>query len=60
MSPTKKLAHAAGILYLILAISGMIGLMYIPSKMIVENNTAETIHNIRASGFLFRLALLAN
>lgn len=59
MNSTKKLAHIAGVLYLILAISGVIGIMYIPSKLIVAGNATETIDNIMASSLLFKIGIVS-
>jgi hypothetical protein len=59
MNSNKKQAHIAGILYLLLAITGMFGLMYVPSKIFADNVT-DTINNITASPTLFRMGIVSN
>ncbi len=53
-------ARMAGYLYLALAISGAIGIMYIPSQIFVTGNFAETAQNILQKEFLFRAGVLSN
>lgn len=57
MSRNKK-ARIAGILYLLLVISGFIYLVYIPSELIDFKNAIKTIENIRNSELLFRLGIV--
>ena len=59
MNLTKKTAHLAGILYLIVVITGIFNLLYVPSKLIVWSNAATTFDNIVAHETLFRLGILA-
>ncbi|MGB5821188.1 MAG: DUF4386 domain-containing protein [Saonia sp.] len=59
MTKRNKTARFAGLLYLILVISGIINLMYIPSKLIVWENPSETLENIIRSEMLFRLGILS-
>ncbi len=59
MTSRNKTARAAGTLYLILIISGIINLMYIPSKFIVWTDASKTIENIVNSEFLFRLGIVS-
>src|SRR5262245_16733018 len=47
----------AGILYLLLAVSAPLGLIYVPSALIVPNDAAATVNNIRDSETLFRLGI---
>lgn len=54
-----KTARFAGLLYLILVISGIINLMYIPSKLIVWEDAAKTLQNIINSELLFRLGIVS-
>jgi Domain of unknown function (DUF4386) len=58
MDSKKKTARIAGILYLILVVSGMFHLMYVPSQLIVADNPSLTISNIIARETLFRLGIL--
>lgn len=59
MTNRNKTARLAGLLYLILVISGITNLMYIPSKLIVWENAAETLENIMNSELLFRLGIVS-
>ena len=57
MNPTKKSARYAGWLYLLLAITGFVSIMYIPSQIIVVGDAAATADNIRSSEGLFRTGI---
>lgn len=57
MHPLKKQAHIAGLLYVLGAIFAPIGLIYVPTKLIVRGDAAATADNIRASETLFRLGI---
>jgi hypothetical protein len=57
MDSTKKQARVAGLLYLLGAIIAPIGLMLIPSRLIVGGDAAATADNIRASESLFRIGI---
>ncbi|WP_117884263.1 DUF4386 domain-containing protein [Aureibaculum luteum] len=54
----NKKARIAGILYLLLVISGFTYLVYIPSELIDLKNATKTIENIRSSEHLFRLGIV--
>ena len=54
MNSNKKTARLAGLLYLILAITGAYGAMYVPSKIMVRGDAVATANNILANEFLFR------
>lgn len=59
MNPTeisllKKNARLAGLFYLLVAVIGPFGLMYIPGKIIVWGDAATTANNILEHEFLFR------
>ena len=56
----KKRARVAGLLYLLLAITSIFGLMYVPSKIIVPQDTLATVQNIMASPTMFRLGIISN
>jgi hypothetical protein len=58
MDSRKKTARIAGVLYLIVVLSGIFHLMYVPSKLIEASNPSITISNIIASETLFRLGIL--
>jgi len=55
----KRTARTAGLLYLVLAVTGFFSLRYVPSKLIVWDNASQTFANIVASETLFRLDILA-
>ncbi|WP_052158261.1 DUF4386 domain-containing protein [Lacinutrix jangbogonensis] len=57
MSRNKK-ARVAGILYLLLIISGFIYLVFIPLELIDLQNATKTLENIRSSELLFRLGIV--
>lgn len=54
MHPTKKTARLAGLLYLLWIITGLYGLIYVPSKIFVKGDPAATANNILANESLFR------
>jgi len=59
MNSTKKTARAAGLLWLLMAITGGFGLFYIRSYVIVPGDAGATAGNVIASEFLFRAAITA-
>jgi hypothetical protein len=54
---TQQQARFAGFLYLLLALTAPIGLLYVPSKLIVFGNATATADNIRASEWLLRVGI---
>ena len=57
MNTTKKQARVAGILYLSASLIGALGLIYVPSTLIVSGDATATASHIRASETLFRLGI---
>lgn len=55
----KKTARIAGLLYLVVVITGIFSLAYVPSKLIVWDNPATTVSNIIAGETLFRLGIVS-
>lgn len=55
----NKTARFAGLLYLILVISGIVNLLYIPSQLIVRGNASITLENIKNSELLFRYGIVS-
>ena len=53
----RKAARVAGILYLIIIISGIFAEFFVRSNLIVPENAAATANNIMASESLFRLSI---
>lgn len=58
MTDQNKKARLAGLLYLILVISGIFNLKVIPSKFIVWDNAALTLQNIIDGELLFRFGIV--
>jgi len=53
----RKAIRTAGLLYLLMAISAPIGLIYVPSILIVSGDATATADNIRASESLLRIGI---
>ena len=49
----------AGAIYLMLVLTGIFNLLYVPSKLIVMNDAAATVNNIYSFEFLFRTGITA-
>ncbi len=58
MTSNKKTARIAGLLYLVVVITGLFSLMYVPSKLIVWDNATTTFNNIVTNQTLFRFGLV--
>jgi hypothetical protein len=58
MNPNKTTARTAGLLYLVLAITGGFSMLYVPS-LIVPGDAAATANNILASESLFRIGIVS-
>jgi uncharacterized membrane protein len=56
----RKKARIAGILYLLLGFTGMYGLMYVPSQIIVAGYATTTVNNILTSELLYRSGIIGN
>ena len=56
---SKKTARIAGGVYLILVISGILNLLYLPSLLVVWDNAETTFTNIKANETIFRLNIMA-
>lgn len=59
MSELKRNAHIAGLIYVLLVITGIISLAYVPGQIMVHGDGAQTLANLRASETLFRFGLIA-
>ena len=60
MNSTKKIARVAGLLYLIIAITGAFGIMYVPSQLFVSDDVNATAKNILSNEFLFRMGIYSS
>ncbi len=58
MEPNKRTARIAGLLYLIVVLSGIFSLMYVPSKLIAADDT-KTIQNIVLNESIYRWGVAA-
>ena len=56
----KKTARIAGLLYLVVVLTGIFSLAYVPSKLIVWDNAPATVLNIKTAEFLFRLGIVSS
>ena len=56
----NKTARIAGFLYLIVVLTGMFSLLFVPSKLIDDKSAAATFHNIASSEWLFRLGIFTS
>src|SRR6202158_3701784 len=59
MTFTKNPGRFAGLLYILMSIPGFFAMVYVPGKLIVNENAAATANNIAASETLFRLGIAA-
>ncbi len=55
----QKSARIAGLLYLLLALTGVFSLIYVPSTLIVFGDATATADNITSSELLFRTGILS-
>lgn len=55
----KKTARIVGLLYLMVVLTGIFTLMYVPNKLIVWDNAPLTFQNITANETLFRLGIVS-
>lgn len=56
----KRIARTAGLLYLIVVVTGIFSLAYVPSQITVQGDASATVGNIVASESLFRLGIAAS
>ena len=52
-------ARTAGLIYLVVVVTGILSLVYVPSQLIVSGDATRTVENIVASQGLFRLGVAA-
>lgn len=55
----SQLARLSGLLYLLLILTGVYGLMYVPMKLIDWNDPAVTAGNLRTHDLFFRVGILS-
>jgi len=59
MDSNKKIARIAGLFYLVLVLTGIFSLLYVPSKLIVWSDAVATFNNIVNNESLFRFGIVA-
>lgn len=59
MQSNKRAARIAGLLYLIVVLTGIFSLAYVPSQINVAGDPAATVRNLIAHESLFRLGIVA-
>ena len=59
MHTANRTARIAGLLYLLVAITGAFSIMYVPGVLIVPGDAAATAKNILASETLFRIGMVS-
>ena len=59
MNSRQKSARIAGLLYLLLAVTGVFSLIYVPSTLFVFGDATATADNIMSSELLFRAGILS-
>jgi len=59
VNTNQTTARTAGLLYLVVVLTGIFHLAYVPSKIIIGRDAATTVRNILAAEPLFRLAIVA-
>ncbi|MEX0275344.1 MAG: DUF4386 domain-containing protein [Flavobacteriaceae bacterium] len=59
MASQKSTAHWAGLIYLIVVISGVVSLMYVPSELYDWNDAPQTVQNIKTSKLLFKIGAVS-
>ena len=59
MHSKQKQARFAGLLYVLLAVTGVFSLLYVPTAITVYGDAAATAANIMSSELLFRAGILS-
>jgi len=60
MTGKNKTARIAGLLYLVVVVTGMFSLAYIPKQLFVWNDPAQTLDNMLHHEALFRLSIASS
>ncbi len=59
-SPAKNYARLAGLLYLLIALTGGFSIGYVPSVIVEEGNAAQTVQNMMDHSVLFGLGMVGD
>lgn len=60
LGANKNTARLAGVFYLIVVVTGIFSLAYVPSKLIVWDDAAKTFQQITESQMLFRMSIVSS
>ncbi len=60
MTDKRKISRIAGLLYLVVVITGMFSLAYVPKQLFVWDNPSKTFENILNNETLFRLSIASS
>ncbi len=60
MNSKKKNVRIAGLMYLLMGITGAFGIMHVPTNIMVAGDSTATANNIMDSELLFRLSMISN
>lgn len=56
----RSTGRLCGLLYLVVVLTGMFSLAYVPSRLIVRDDASATFHNIASSELLFRTGIVSS
>ena len=60
MTVLSRNARVAGLIYIAASLVGIVRLLYVPAKLIVQGNAAATANNIAAHELLFRAGIVSS
>jgi hypothetical protein len=60
MYSNKKIARIAGLCYLVVVLTGIFSLAYIPSRLVADDDAGQTFRLISAEPGLFRLSIVSS
>jgi len=60
MNSIKATARKAGLIYVVFALLGIVGYLYVPSQFIVADDATATLAKIAANPLLYRIGILAS
>jgi hypothetical protein len=60
MDSNKKIARIAGAIYLVVVLTGMFSLAYVPSQLIFWEDAAKTLQHITSSQQLYRMGIASS
>ena len=60
MIANKKIARISGLLYLIVVLTGIFSLAYVPKNLFIWDDATKTLENISSSELLFRFSIISS